>query len=273
MTDALAQRCALAILLAALVATAVGLLAWGPVPLVAATHAYADERSAFGLANAWNVLANVPLLAAALYGLRVESRSPAPLWLRRSRQAFHACVGFGAVAAAIYHLAPGHALYLVTQAAMAAGFLMLTGAMLGERVHPGFASPLMLGAAALSPIVAAGAAVLVGSPGPTDLRPLLLLQIVPVLVVPAGALTLPGSQTRAADWIVLLVIYTLAQACHLADATILAGTGSVLSGHTLMHLGFALATAWLAYCTASRASGATAAGTDSQRRASLNTDG
>jgi hypothetical protein len=273
MTDALAQRCALAILLAALVATAAGLLAWGPVPLVAETHGYADERGAFGLANAWNVLANGPLLVAALYGLQVESRSDAPLWLRRSRQAFHASVGLGAVAAAIYHLMPGNGLYLATQVAMAAGFLMLTGAVLGERVHPGFASPMMLGAAALAPIVAAGAAVLVGSPGPTDLWPLLLLQIMPVLVVPAGALGLPGSQTRAGDWIVLLVIYALARACHLSDATILTVTGGVVSGHTLMHLGFAVATAWLAYCTASRVPEATAAGIDSQRRTSLNTDG
>lgn len=273
MTDALAQRCALAILLSALVATAAGLLAWGPVPLVPDTHVYADERPAFGLDNAWNVLANVPLLAAALLGLRLESRSTAPLWLHRPRRAFHACVVAGALAAGAYHLVPGNGLYLVTQVAMAAGFLMLTAAALGERVHPGFASPVMLAAAAAAPIVAAGAAALVGGAGPIDLRPLLFLQIVPLLVVPAGALGLPGSQTRASDWIVLLAIYAISQSCHLADENILTATGGAVSGHTLMHLGFALATAWVAYCTASRAPGASTAGADSQRRTSLNTDG
>ena len=270
MTDALAQRCALAILLAAMVATLVGLLAWGPVPLGPDAHRYADDRAVLGVVNGWNVLVNLPLLVAGLFGLAAERRSAAPLWLRRSRQGFHVAVALGALAATWYHLAPGDTVYLAAQALMAAGFLMLTCALLGERVHPAFASPLVLGAAALSPALAALAGGPAGWPGPADLRPLLFLQFVPLLVVPAGALSLPGTQTRSSDWIVLLVIYGAAKVFDLGDATILQATG-VVSGHTLMHLCFALAAAWLAYCTIARSGATSATGGDSQRRISLNT--
>lgn len=270
MNDALAERCALAILLSALVATIVGLVAWGPIPLDAQAHRYADERVVLGIPGGWNVLANLPLFVAGLLGLHAERRHRAPIWLRRARQGFHAAVALGAIAAGAYHRFPGDVLYLAAQALTAAGFLMLTGALLGERVHPAFASPLVIASAAVAPALAAVLAGAAGAPGPVDLRPLLLLQIVPLLVVPAGALGLPGAQTRTADWLVLLVVYATAQALDLADTTVFQATGTV-SGHTLMHLGYAVAAAWLAYCTMARAPAVSATGEASQRSASLHT--
>jgi hypothetical protein len=270
-TDTLARRCAIAILLAALLATVVGLLAWGPVPLLAEAHHYADERGFLGLDNAWNALANLPLGLAALIGLWAESRGTYPTGLRHSRQGFHAAALLGAAVAVVYHLSPGDWLYLAAQALIASSFLMLSASLLAERVHAGIAGPWVLAAAVVLPALAVAFSGPIGEPGPPDLRPLLLLQITPLLVVPAGALSLPGSLTRTFDWIVLLAVYGAATVLRLADATILEAT-SLVSGHTLMHLCYAAGAGWLAYCTMARGTATRSAGGEaSERRTSLST--
>jgi hypothetical protein len=80
-----------------------------------------------------------------------------------------------------------------------------------------------------------------------DLRPLLFLQLLPVLLIPAGALGLTGAYTAKTDWLVILGLYVTARACDAGDDTVLRFTGQAISGHALMHLCLAGVTAWLAY--------------------------
>ena len=105
--------------------------------------------------------------------------------------------------------------------------------------------------------------------GAVDLRPFLLLQLIPVLLIPAGALSLPGTHTRASDWLFMLVVYAAARGFDLADASIHAATGW-LGGHALMHLALAGVAARLAYRASS--TGATVDTTGTTRaQTSLNT--
>lgn len=271
MSEPLGGRCALALLASLGVAAAAGLLAWGPVPLVPASHAYADSRDWGGLHNAANVLASLPLLAAAVWGLFATRASRWGHELRRPWTAFHACAGAAAVVSAAYHAAPGDAGFLLARALGAAGFVFLGQGLLAERVHPEFGSArAVIGAGLLASLacamVLAGAAAGRG----IDMRPLVLLEVLPVLLIPAGALWLPGAHTRARDWVVILSAYGLAKGFDAADAPVLAVTGWI-SGHGLMHLFLAAAAAWLAYCAAmARSAGAAR---DSRRLTSLNTSG
>lgn len=251
MTDALGRRCALVLLAALTLATLVGLLAWGPVPLDAGVHHYADQRRWLGLPNAGNVLANLPLLLVGLWGWRVTQASGWPAPLRQAWAGFHACVVGGSAIASVYHVAPTTAGYVLAQMAMSAAFVLLTLGMLAERVHAGFAArpgataAALVGAATLAALVSGSAA-----DGAVDLRPFLLLQLIPVLLIPAGALSLPGTHTRPSDWLFMLVAYAAAQGFDLADAPIHAATGW-LGGHALMHLALAGVAARLAYRAAS----------------------
>lgn len=257
----------MAILVAATLACAVALLAWGPVPVSSELHQHADRRPVAGLANGWNVLANLPLLAVGLWGLWVERRSRAPAWLRRSRATFHAAAVTGAVFSAAYHVAPADAPYLLAQASLAAAFLAITAAMLAERVHPAFASPAAMG---LIGLIAGGATiwtVLLGG----DLRPVLLAQLVPLLVAPTGVLTLPGQYTRSGDWLLLLALYAVARLLDLADAWLLQVSGFV-AGHALMHVSLSLAALWVVYGSMRSAAGMVA-DAETQRRTSLHTAG
>ena len=107
-----------------------------------------------------------------------------------------------------------------------------------------------------------------------DMRPLLLLEIIPVLVIPAGALGLPGRATGVLDWIIVLTLYALAKLLETGDEFILEASGWI-SGHTLMHLALSAAVGWMAYCavlarTATGSAGE-ASGVATHRDTSLNT--
>ena len=270
MTEPLGRRCALVLLAALMLAATVGLLAWGPVELSAAEHHYADRRAWLGLPNAANVLANLPLLAAGFWGWRATRACAWPVELRRPLELFHLCVIGSATLAAAYHAAPGDVGYLLSQIAMSATFVMLSAGVLTERVDKRFGSPRGIKAAVAS-IAAMVALIVLGlaATETVDLRPLLLVQLLPVLLVPAGVTSLPGGHTRSSDWMLLLAGYATSRLFDLGDAAIFRAVGW-LSGHTLMHLGLAGVAAWLAYCAA-RAPAAVAGEMPSRRAASLNT--
>ena len=270
MTDALGRRCALVILTALTLATVVGLLAWGPVPLDASAHEYADQRRWFGLPHAVNVLANLPLLLVGIWGWRTTRASAWPAAVRRPWQAFHLCVAGGSLIAAAYHVAPNNAGFVLSQIALSAAFALLTFGMLAERVNPRFGSNA--GQATVGVIVVASLGAVLfgaGSGGSIDLRPFLLLQLLPVLLIPAGALGLPGAHTASSDWLLMLVAYAAAKAFDFADVQIFAATGWI-SGHALMHISLAAVAGRLAY-RAATAPSATPEDGPTQRQTSLNT--
>lgn len=257
------RRCALALLAALAAGVAAGLLAWGPVRLDPAAHDYADSRAWGGLPHAMNVLACLPLWIAACAGAWATWRSTWGDEVRRPWMAFHAFAALSALGSAAYHAAPSDAAYLLAHGATSGAFVMLTVGVLAERVHPAFGAPQGLALAALLLLLCgAGVAISHHAGSGADIRPLLLLQVLPVLLIPAGAAWLPGRCTQPRDWVVILATYALARLLDVADAALLAATGW-LSGHTAMHLALAGVAGWLAY----RAS------TSRRRQTSPNTSG
>lgn len=241
------RRCALALLVALAAGVAAGLLAWGPVRLEAAAHRYADTRSLAGLPHALNVLACLPLFLAACVGVVATWRSSWGDEVRRPWIAFHGFAALSALGSAVYHAAPSDETYLLAHGVTSGAFVMLTLGALAERVHRGFGGRRGL-AAAVALLLACAALVMVShqvGPG-ADLRPLLLLQTLPVLLIPAGAAWLPGAYTQPRDWMVVLCTYGLAKLFDGLDAPLFAATGG-LSGHAAMHLALAGVAAWMAY--------------------------
>lgn len=274
-TDQLGRRCALVMLASMTLAVAMGLLAWGPVELTAHAHTYADERAWLGVAGTANVWVNAAMLAAGAWGWRATRLSRWPLHLRTPWQLFQLCAMVSAAAAALYHARPHDTLFVLTHIATASGFVMLTLGLLAERVHARFgALPVCL--MVLAGIALTGSAVLLARTqgASLDMRPLLLLEIIPVLVIPAGALSLPGRSTAVFDWIVVLTLYTLAKLFEAGDAFILEASGWI-SGHTLMHLALSATVGWMAYCAVLARTATASAGEESgaatHRETSLNT--
>src|SRR5258706_8570960 len=125
MSPRMSQGCTLVLLLAMMIALAVGLTAWGPISLRPGDHLYADPRAWAGIPNAFNVVSCVPLVVAGLWGFVAVWRSDWPASLRAPWLAFFALVAVHSVAAAAYHRWPNDATHALAHVLAAAAFLML----------------------------------------------------------------------------------------------------------------------------------------------------
>ncbi|WP_341675574.1 hypothetical protein [Niveibacterium sp. SC-1] len=224
-----------------------GLVAAGPVHLPPHYHAFADQRAWAGIPQAADVLSNLAFLLAGLWGVRVMWRSPE----RPSRAAWWLFAG-GVVAVALgsswYHLAPDDARIVWDRIPIALACAGLSAAVLCERFEL-----LEIEANALTAVLAtaATASVLAIDWLGGDLRPYLVLQLVPLLVLPL--LQWSHAAPRQERWATsaAALLYLLAKLCELGDAAILAQL-QLVSGHTLKHLFSALACATLVAMLARR---------------------
>ena len=273
MNEQLLKRFALAMLGAMTVALAMGLQAWGPMQLSPAMHRFADERSWLGLPHAFNTLASLPLLVMGAWGWRATGASRWPAPLRAAWRGFHAFMVPSALLSAAYHLTPNNTLFTLARTGTVCAVALLTCALLGERVAPRFVSPAVRTGACVA-VGAVGIALWLGERvvGSIDVRPLMLLEVVPLLLIPAGVVHLPGAQTRPLDWMMLLSSYAASKLFELGDAAIFNATGWI-SGHSLMHLALAFATGWMAHRAGMVAGAAedSPSTASSQRETSLNT--
>ncbi|MEP6873912.1 MAG: hypothetical protein ABI887_06070 [Burkholderiales bacterium] len=255
----------------------IGLLACGPLPISVGAHRYADARSWLGVPNGANVLVNLPLFWLAVWGWCATRVSAWPRALRLPWQGFHLCVMATALGSAMYHAVPGDMLMLVSRTLQACAFVLLALGLLAERVDTRFGSRAACAGAAAMTVLAGLIVALAGrQQGVTDLRPLMLFEAIPVLLIPAAALRVPGQQTSTSGWLMALALCAIAKLFELADTPIFNTIGWI-SGHTLMHLGCAAVVGWMAYRAAITRSacaiGADAGGELTQRHTSLNTTG
>ncbi|MBU1665594.1 MAG: hypothetical protein KKG92_09355, partial [Gammaproteobacteria bacterium] len=144
-----------------------------------------------------------------------------------------------------YHLAPDNDGLLWDRAAIALAFMAWLGAILGERV--GVKTGLRL----LPLLVAAGLASVFywgwsEARGAGDLRPYLLMQAYPMLLIPLLLWLYPARYSGGRDILVVIGLYLLALLCDLSDRPVFDLTGGLVSGHTLKHLIAALAVLWVA---------------------------
>ncbi len=223
-----------ALLTAALV---VALLAAGPIALPAGYHDFADRRVLFGIPHAGDVLSNLPFLLVGLIGLaRVPQQSRA----RDAWRVFFSCIALTSIGSAYYHWTPSDLGLAVDRVPIAMACAALICAFIAERVDGRAAHRpvlvLALLAALLSVLYAFHSPAWSGPGG--DLRPYLLLQIWPLLLIPLLLLLGPRVGDRVlsnGSWLIALLLYLLAKAFEVADQAVWLATGFI-SGHTVKHL-------------------------------------
>lgn len=230
-------------LLACVVLATAAVFQLAPIPQDPAYHGLADRRTLLGIPNALNVVSNLPFLLVGLYGLAAVRRLP-PAVSRAAWLVF--CVGVTLVSlgSVWYHLAPSNATLYWDRLPIAVAFMGLFSLVISDRVSA------RLGRVLLWPAVVAALGAVVWwhvseGRGAGDLRAYVLVQGVPLLVIPLTLLV--GRQGVLAVSLVwgALAAYGLAKLTEGADHPILAATGGLVSGHTLKHLLAAVAV-WLA---------------------------
>jgi hypothetical protein len=193
-------------------------------------HVFADRRILLGVPNALDVLSNAAFAVVGAQGLSLALRPGAfadprerPAWL-----VLFAAVGLTSLGSAYYHLAPSDARLVWDRLPMAAGFMALVAALLGERFG------VAVGRHLLGRLVLAGIATVAYWDLTGNLLPYLLVQYGTMAAIPLMLAGRPARAGPATPWIAALVLYAAAKVLETNDGRVFLALG--VSGHTLKHL-------------------------------------
>jgi hypothetical protein len=245
-------RDGIALLIAVLGAAAV-FLGLAPIAQDPGYHDFADARRFLGVANFMDVTTSAAFMVVAVLGsMRIRAVERPLCTAYRTTCVAVALVSLGSAG---YHLAPSNATLVWDRAPIAAGFAAVFSMVLTDRVSP------RLGQLLLWPLVLTGVGTVLywyagELRGGGDLRAYLLVQSIPMVLIPVMLLMHPASLLEERWLWAMLVAYALAKAAEQHDAAIFARLG-VLSGHSCKHLIAALAVYFALRAATSRRTGET----------------
>ena len=211
-------------------------LLMGPIPQDIAYHDFADTRPFMGIHNFLNVASNLAFVLSGGAGIlvlvrrRVQGGVPEMRWIYLVFFAGLLLIGPGS---GYYHLQPTNATLVWDRLPMSLAFMAFFSAMLGERIS------IAAGRRLFVPLLVAGVLAVVywhvsEKNGAGDLRPYLLVQFLPMLLVPV--MLLFPARFSGSGWLWgMLLLYAASKAAELGDVAVFELTGT-LSGHTLKHL-------------------------------------
>jgi hypothetical protein len=211
-------------------AATIAVMLHAPVQQALDYHAFADTRAMFGVPNFWNVVSNLPFLVIGLLGIKELSGCPrgALPALHAAYFVFFAGVIFVALGSAYYHLAPANDSLTWDRLPMTTAFMAFVAIIIGEHIDP------RIGARSLAPLVLLGAASVVYWRLTDDLRPYIVVQFLPLLLIPLVLLLFPSPFSSVRLLWAMLGSYALSKALELGDRFIFA-FGGLMSGHALKH--------------------------------------
>lgn len=248
MSPVLNRRATVTLMLAMALAGVVGLWAWGPVVLVSHMHHFADQREWGGMPNALNVWSHLPLIPVGIWGLWRVSRLSTSEPLRWIWCWFFICQLLATIGGMVYHWAPDDASFIWDQVPKSGASTLFAFAFLAERVNRRFGQPISIATGLIAALLGGLwwmytlDQIRLG-----DLRPLMWLEMLPALLVAAGAWTLQGHLLSRQDWLRSQISFVLAQALDWGDQWIFLQSHFTISGHSLRHLALAACCGWVAY--------------------------
>jgi len=218
----------------AMVLTVAVFLFLPPIKQPPAYHLFADQSTWFGLPNAANILSNLPFLWVAWVGLREISHSSLETSETRQLRLFFWGLALTGIGSSYYHWAPDTVGLAWDRAAMSICFMALLSWLISRSIHP------QLGERLLMPLIVIG----LFSVGDWlvselqdrgDLRLYLLVQFLPVLLLPVLLVRNPKVAPIAGYLWGLLVCYLLAKLFEVLDQPV-AEIFGVVGGHPIKHL-------------------------------------
>jgi hypothetical protein len=202
-------------------------------------HHFADDRALLGIPNFWNVVSNLPFLAAGLWGLNWTRRGGGRFGDPRERapyQVFFLGAALTCLGSSWYHLAPDNGRLLWDRLPMTLGFAGLVAAALAERLD------VRLGQRALWPLVGLGLLSVVywhasERAGAGNLVPYAAFQAWAISSVLFLVLACPARRYSHGSLLAWAVAwYGLAKVFELFDPHVYGLLGGSLSGHSIKHL-------------------------------------
>ena len=234
------------ILIVSLVVLSAVMLLVAPIPQDPAYHIFADTRSCLGLENFGDVTSNGGFLLVGLIGLvklNVLWRGGRfdHFWQMFPFLLFFVAVAFVAPGSAYYHEAPDNDRLFWDRLPMTIAFMSLFAGILADRVHVLFSGKALWG------MVLFGILSLLywrqtEIQGVGDLRPYVLVQFYPLVVLPLVCWLYPKFNLTPVKYLIWMYVwYAAAKGLEFFDAEVYQFLGTAISGHSLKHLIAALA--------------------------------
>lgn len=217
------------------------LLLHGPVAQLPHYHEFADQSLLLGLPHAADVLSNIGFALVGLWGwrrLRPLADSPALALGWYGYRLFLAGLMLTAIGSSFYHLAPDDWRLVWDRLPIA---LACAGLLAAVRAETGRSGNAKSDAAWLASFAVGSVAWWYVT---DDLRPYLLLQFLPIALIPLWQMTCGSPRRDRIAFGMALLLYVIAKAAELYDHQLFAAL-DVVSGHTLKHLLATLAAAVL----------------------------
>jgi hypothetical protein len=209
----------------------------GPIPQPAHYHEFADSRVLLGLPNAADVLSNIGFVLVGLWGfwaLRDQHRHPLLALSWPGYRLFLAALVLTALGSGFYHLAPDNGRLLWDRLPIALACVGLLAAVHAE-THESSQPRWMLAALALVAALSVLWWSITEHLGAGDLRPYLLLQGAPLVLIPLWQAMHGSPRADRIAFGIAILLYALAKVAELNDHAVFEALGFA-SGHTIKHV-------------------------------------
>jgi hypothetical protein len=218
-----------------LVLIVAAMLLHGPIAQLDHYHEFADTRSLLGLPNAADVLSNAGFALVAAWGFwaligKRDHPLLAPAW--PGYMLFLCAIGLTAFGSSFYHLAPDNDRLLWDRLPIA---LACAGLLAGVRADTHDSSRWFLPALIAAAIASVFWWSITESLGAGDLRPYLLMQGAPLILIPLWQWIYGSSRADRGAFGVAIGLYALAKVFELNDHVVFDAL-TYVSGHTIKHL-------------------------------------
>ena len=234
----------------------------GPIEQLANYHDFADQEMVFGIPHFADVLSNLGFALVAMWGWLQLAPANRHVGIKNGWAGYRLfLIGlfFTAIGSSYYHLAPDNAHLVWDRLPIALACGGLLAGVWGDVRHKNSAMP-----SAFLAIVAVFRVAwwyFTEQIGAGDLRPYLLLQALPIVLIPLWQWIHDAPRSERWAFGVALLLYVIAKFAELNDHEIAAVLG-LLTGHTLKHLLASVATAVIVSCLVRRVSSAMPANSD-----------
>lgn len=208
-----------------------------PIKQDEAYHNFSDQNSFFGVPNFWNVVTNLPFLAAGVLGpFSIQNISSGKI----QYQFFFTGVALVSVGSAYYHINPNNYTLIWDRLPMTVAFMALFSIVTSEFIKE------KTGRVLLVPLLLLGLLSIFYWERTNDLRLYALVQFYPVLAIPVMLIFLKSKYNMVWGYWGLLLAYVAAKFFEEYDRAIHQALGFI-SGHSLKHLAAAFGLFILVY--------------------------
>ena len=200
-------------------------------------HLFYDQRTILNIPNFWNVISNLPFLMVGIAGLYTLFRSRKIQFINEIKIAyvlFFSGVSLVALGSGYYHLYPGNTSLVWDRLPMTIAFMALFSIIMAEFVS------VQLGKKFLWPLIIFGVFSIIywqhtEARGEGDLRLYILVQFLPIMVIPLILLLFKSRFNYIGGYWLLICAYILAKLFEYFDEAIY-NMLPLLSGHTIKHV-------------------------------------